>query len=148
MITNNPTELKPEFNQPRNVGLLIGIISVVFGAVAILIPQFSILIAETWVALILISVGISNAFYAINRRPEGFGWRIVLGVLYLVTGILLFVYPLSGVLTLTLLMGSFFLTEGVFEFVLAFRIRPQKNWGWVLANGIITIILGLIVWFQ
>lgn len=148
MMTNNPTELKPEFNQPRNFGLLIGLASVVLGTVAIFIPQFSTLIAETWVALILISVGTSNTLYAINRRPEGFGWRIFLGILYVVTGILLFVYPLSGILTLTLLLGSFFLTEGVFELVLAFRIRPQKNWVWVFANGIVTIVLGLIVWFQ
>jgi uncharacterized membrane protein HdeD (DUF308 family) len=148
MTTNNPAELKPAFNQPRNVGLLIGIVAIVLGAVAILIPQFSTLIAETWLALILISVGASNAFYAINRRPEGFGWRIFLGVLYIVTGILLFAYPLPGVLTLTLLMGSFFLTEGVFESILAFRLRPQKNWGWVFANGIITFVLGLLVWFQ
>jgi uncharacterized membrane protein HdeD (DUF308 family) len=148
MTTNNPTESKPQFNQPRNVGLLIGIIAVVLGAVAIFIPTFSTLIAETWLALILISVGTSNAFYAIKHRPEGFSWRIFLGVLYIIAGILLFVYPLLGILTLTLLMGSFFLTEGVFESVLAFKLRPQKNWGWVLANGIVTLILGALVWFQ
>jgi uncharacterized membrane protein HdeD (DUF308 family) len=67
---------------------------------------------------------------------------------YIGTGILLFAYPLNGVLTLTLLLGSFFLTEGVFESVLAFKLRPQKNWGWVLGNGIITLILGLLVWFE
>jgi uncharacterized membrane protein HdeD (DUF308 family) len=148
MTTNSPTEYQPQFQQPRNLGLFIGILAIVLGAVAILIPSFSTLVAETWLALILISVGTSNAFYAIKRRPEGFGWRISLGILYVATGILLFVYPLTGVLTLTLLMGSFFLTEGVFESVLAFKLQPQKNWGWVLANGIVTLGLGLLVWFQ
>jgi uncharacterized membrane protein HdeD (DUF308 family) len=148
MTTNDPTQSKPAFNQPRNPGLLIGIVSIVLGAIAIIIPSFSTLVAETWLALILISVGASNTFYAIKRRPESFGWRIFLGILYIATGILLFVYPLTGVLTLTLLMGSFFLTEGVFESILAFKLRPQKNWGWVLGNGIITLVLGLLVWFQ
>jgi uncharacterized membrane protein HdeD (DUF308 family) len=148
MTTNSPTQYPPQFQQQRNIGLLIGIVAIVLGAIAMIAPSFSTLVAETWLALILISVGASNTFYAIQHRPEGFGWRIFLGILYVATGILLFVYPLTGVLTLTLLMGSFFLTEGVFESVLAFKLRPQRNWGWVLANGIITLVLGLLVWFQ
>ena len=148
MTTNNPTDYKPEFDQPRNLGLLIGLVAIVLGAVAIFAPAFSTLVAETWLALILISVGASNAFYAIKHRPESFGWRVFLGVLYIITGLLLFIYPLPGILTLTLLMGSFFLTEGVVECVLAFKLRPQKNWGWVLANGIVTLVLGVLVWLQ
>ncbi len=148
MTTNSPTQYPPQFRQQRNIGLVIGIVAIVLGAIAMIAPSFSTLVAETWLALILISVGASNTFYAIQHRPEGFGWRIFLGILYVATGILLFVYPLTGVLTLTLLMGSFFLTEGVFESVLAFKLRPQRNWGWVLANGIITLVLGLLVWFQ
>ncbi|MDP8966409.1 MAG: DUF308 domain-containing protein, partial [Cyanobacteriota bacterium] len=61
---------------------------------------------------------------------------------------MLFVYPLTGVLTLTLLLGSFLLTEGVFELILAFRLRPQQNWTWALGNGIITLLLGAMIWFQ
>jgi uncharacterized membrane protein HdeD (DUF308 family) len=148
MTMNRPTEYKPEFNQPKNMGLLTGIIAIVLGVAAILIPNISTLVAETWLALILISVGASNTFYAAKNRPDGFGWQVFLGLLYVGTGILLFAYPLNGILTLTLLLGSFFLTEGVFESVLAFKLRPQKNWGWALGNGIITLILGLLVWFE
>lgn len=148
MTTNNPAEYKPEFNQPKNIGLLTGIIAIVLGVAAILIPNISTLVAETWLALILISVGASNTFYAAKNRPDGFGWQVFLGLLYIGTGVLLFAYPLNGILTLTLLLGSFFLTEGVFESVLAFKLRPQKNWGWVLGNGVITLILGLLVWLE
>ena len=61
---------------------------------------------------------------------------------------MLFVNPLRGIFTLTLLLGSFLLTEGVFELILAFRLRPQQNWTWVLSDGIITLLLGGIIWFQ
>jgi uncharacterized membrane protein HdeD (DUF308 family) len=148
MTTDSPAEYNPQFNQPKNVGLLTGVVAIILGVAAILIPNISTLVAETWLALILTSVGATNTFYAAKNRPEGFGWQVFLGLLYIGTGILLFAYPLNGVLTLTLLLGSFFLTEGVFESVLAFRLRPQKNWGWVLSNGIITLILGLLVWFE
>lgn len=61
---------------------------------------------------------------------------------------MLFAYPLTGVLMLTLLVGSFLLTEGVFELILAFRLRSQPNWTWVQGNGIITLLLGGMIWFQ
>ena len=71
-----------------------------------------------------------------------------MSILYIATGVGLLVYPLTGVLTLTLLLGSFLLTEGVFELILAFQLRPQQNWTWALTNGIVTLLLGAVVWFQ
>ncbi len=61
---------------------------------------------------------------------------------------MLFVYPLTGILTLTLLLGSFLLTEGVFELILGFRLRGQSNSSWVFVNAIVTLALGAMIWFQ
>jgi uncharacterized membrane protein HdeD (DUF308 family) len=148
MTTNSTTEYQSKLNSTKNMGLGVSIITIVLGIVGILIPIFTTLVIETWLAFILISVGAGNTFYAIRRRPEGFAWQIFLGILYIGTGILLLVSPLVGALTLTLLLGSFFITEGVFECIMAFKLRPQKNWSWVLANGIITFSLGLFVWSE
>jgi uncharacterized membrane protein HdeD (DUF308 family) len=146
MTTNSTTEYQPKLNPTKSMGIGVSIVTIVLGIAAILLPSFSTLVVESWLAFILISAGAGNAFYAIQRRPEGFGWQIFLGVLYIGTGILLLTNPLGGVLTITLLLGSFFLTEGVFESIMAFKVRPQKNWGWVLANGVLTFGLGLLVW--
>jgi len=148
MTTKIMTDSQLELNQRKNMGLGMGIVAIVLGVAGILLPSISTFVVETWLALILVSVGISNTFYAIKHRPEGYTWQIILGLLYVATSIALFVYPLSSVLTLTLLLGSFLLTEGVFELVLAFKLRPSKNWGWALSNGIVTLILGLLVWFE
>jgi uncharacterized membrane protein HdeD (DUF308 family) len=146
MTPNSTTEYQPKLNPTKNMGLGVSIVAIVLGIAAILLPSFTTLVVESWLAFVLISVGTSNTFYAIQRRPEGFGWQIFLGILYIGTGILLFINPLGSALTLTLLLGSFFLTEGVVESVMAFKVRPQKNWGWVLANGVLTFGLGLLVW--
>jgi uncharacterized membrane protein HdeD (DUF308 family) len=50
------------------------------------------------------------------------------------------------VLTLTLVLAIFFLFEGVLEIILYFNIRKRPNAGWVLFDGIITLILGLLIW--
>ena len=135
--------------QKFNASLLTSIFLIIFGIIAILLPAVSTIVAETWISLILASSGVAKLIYAFQSRQEGgFVLKLLLSVLYIATGIYLFIYPLQGVLTLTLLLGSFLLTEGVFELFLAFRLRPQNNWVWVLADGVITLGLGGLVWFQ
>lgn len=129
--------------------LITGILLIVFGVAAIALPTVSTIFAETWVALILISSGIAKLVYAFQTRDRGgFVWKTLLSILYIATGIMLFVYPATGILTLTLLLGSFLLTEGVFELILAFRLRPQENWTWALLNGVVTLLLGGMIWFH
>ncbi len=143
------TDVSTDVKKGINGSLLIGILLIVLGIVAIAVPNFSTIVAETWIALILSSAGAANLVYAFQTRDsEGFAWKLLLGLLYIATGVMLFVYPLTGVLTLTLLLGSFLLTEGVFHLILAFRLRPQRNWTWVLGDGIITLVLGAMILFQ
>ena len=54
--------------------------------------------------------------------------------------------PLLGVLSVTLLLAVFLLVEGILELVLYFRIRQVRNAGWVLFDGIVTLILGILIW--
>jgi uncharacterized membrane protein HdeD (DUF308 family) len=148
MTMSSTTDSNSNIQKASNSGLWIGVLLIVLGIAAVVLPNVTTIVAETWIAIILASAGASKIFYAIQTRSEGFVWKLLLGILYVGTGIMLFVYPLTGVLSLTLLLGSFFLTEGVFETVLAFQIRPRQNWGWVLADGIVTLLLGGLVWFQ
>lgn len=145
MTTN--TSISPNRNSNRS--LIIGVLLIVLGFAAIALPIASTIFTETWIAVILASAGVTKIVYAFQTRQDGgFIWKLLLGVLYIATGLMLFVYPRTGILTLTLLLGSFLLTEGVFELILAFRLRPQPNWTSVLVNGIITLILGAMIWFQ
>lgn len=145
MTTDISANTKKGINGP----LLTGVLLIVLGIVAIALPVVSTIFAETWFALILISAGATKLVYAFQTRDQGgFIWKLLLSILYVATGVMLFIYPQTGILTLTLLLGSYLLTEGVFELILAFQLRPQPNWVSVLTNGIVTLILGGLVWFQ
>jgi uncharacterized membrane protein HdeD (DUF308 family) len=152
MTTTNisPEIVSPDQKKQRNESFWVGGLLVILGIAAIILPTVSTIVAETWIAAILVSAGFAKGFYAFRTRASdsGFIWKLLLSILYIATGIMLLVSPLTGVLTLTLLIGSFLLTEGVFEIFLAFRLRPQPNWTWALVNGITTLVLGAIVWFQ
>jgi uncharacterized membrane protein HdeD (DUF308 family) len=148
MTTDVSTNIN-DIKKGINGSLLIGILLIVLGIVAIAQPTVSTIFAETWFALILVSAGAAKLVYAFQTRNEGgFLWKLLLSILYTATGVMLFVNPLKGVLTLTLLLAGFVLTEGLFELILAFRLRPQQNWTWALGNGIITLLLGAMIWFQ
>ena len=143
------TNVSPAIKKGTNRSLWIGILLTVLGVAAIALPQVSTLVTETWISLILVSAGATKLAYAFQTRSQGgFIWKLLLSALYVATGVMLFSNPLTGVLTLTLLLGSFLLTEGTFELILAFRLRPQENWTWVLTNGIVTLLLGAMIWFQ
>lgn len=145
MTTNTSTEM----NQATPRSLWTGVLLIVLGIAGIVLPSISTLIAETWLAIILVFAGFAKLTFAFQTRDQGgFIWKLLLSVLYIATGLMLFIYPLTGVLTLTLLLGSFLLTEGVFELILAFRLRPQPNWFWVLVDGLVTLGIGALIWFQ
>ncbi|GAB4375650.1 MAG: DUF308 domain-containing protein [Elainellaceae cyanobacterium] len=153
MTTDSPTTTKTDTNigvqNKSSRSLWVSLLLIALGVLAIALPIASTIFAETWFALILVSAGAAKLVYAFQTREQGgFVWKVLLSILYVATGVMLFVAPRTGVLTLTLLLASFLLTEGVFELILAFRLRPQKNWTSALINGIITLALGGFIWFQ
>jgi uncharacterized membrane protein HdeD (DUF308 family) len=147
MTTN--TNMSTDFKKEQNWSIVMGVLLIILGVVAIALPNVSTIVTETWIAFVLISAGTGKLIYAFQSRQQGgLIWKVLLSLLYIGVGIVLLVYPLSGTLTLTLLLGSFLLTEGVFELVLAFQLRSEQNWGWVLLNAIVTLLLGVMIWYQ
>jgi uncharacterized membrane protein HdeD (DUF308 family) len=62
-----------------------------------------------------------------------------------VAGGVLALFPLSVIITLTILLAALFLAEGVLEILIAIRIRPFAGWRWLLASGVIAILVGLLI---
>jgi uncharacterized membrane protein HdeD (DUF308 family) len=104
--------------------------------------------------VITIVVGWSAIFNGVAQIIFGFrthgGWHVLLevllGIIYIIAGVYLLMHPIGGLLALTLILASFLLIYGVFALVLAFQIKPRGGWGWVLFDGIITILLGILIW--
>jgi uncharacterized membrane protein HdeD (DUF308 family) len=125
-----------------------GIILVILGLIAILLPPlatitFTILIG--WLFLISGIVGLVTTF--MMRQAPGFWWSLLSGVLGVAAGIVLLVWPISGALSLTLLLSAFFIVEGVASIMYAVDHRNQLTgrWGWMLVSGIVDLILAGII---
>lgn len=123
-----------------------GVVLIIAGILAIAMPFVAALATAYVFAWLLIIGGVGELAYAVHTRHEqGFGWKVLGGVLTLVVGILVLVAPLAGAASLGLLVGVFLFLGGIARTVLSLRLRPTRGWGWVLADGIISIVVGVLV---
>ena len=126
-----------------------GIILVVLGLLAIIVPPIA-TIAVTiflgWLFLISGIVGLVTTFWA--RHAPGFWWSLLSAVLAIAAGIVLLGWPIPGAVSLTLLLIAFFIIEGVLSILYAFEHKKELSgrWGWMLISGIIDLILAAIIW--
>lgn len=137
-------------NNRKSLGwsIALGILLIILGLLAIVFPIIAtalVTIALGWIFLI---GGILRTIYAFQTRSGGFWLKLLLGILYVITGISLLSNIIGGAISLTLALGILIFIEGVFEVSLAFQLRPASNWSWVLVSGIATIILGILIWSQ
>ncbi|HEY2535097.1 MAG TPA: HdeD family acid-resistance protein [Xanthobacteraceae bacterium] len=128
--------------------LIEGIILVILGLAAIVLPPiatiaFTILIG--WLFLISGGVGLVTTFWM--RHAPGFWWSLLSAIVGIAAGLVLLAWPITGSLSLTLLLIAFFVVEGVATIMYAIdhRNRLTGRWGWMLVSGVIDLILAAII---
>ncbi|HVM74416.1 MAG TPA: DUF308 domain-containing protein [Candidatus Saccharimonadales bacterium] len=75
-------------------------------------------------------------------------FQVLIGIVYLIGGLYFLTHTIMGVATLTLLLSCIILVEGVIEVVSYFRLRSEGASAWILINGIITLLLGGLIFFH
>lgn len=125
--------------------LALGMVLVLTGGFAMVFPLGAAYGIEVFVGILLLISGCAYMINAIASRKHGFVWQLLLGLLYLGVGVMLLVYPLSGVVTLTLVLGICFLVSGTFKSVIALASRKSQGWGMLLVSGLLGIILGILI---
>jgi uncharacterized membrane protein HdeD (DUF308 family) len=125
-----------------------GIVLVILGVAAILIPwlaSLAVTIFVGWIFLVSGILGLITTFWA--RHAPGFWWSLISAIIGIAAGVVLLAWPLSGVLSLTLVLIAFFVVEGVASIMYAIEHRNQLTgrWGWMLLSGIIDLILAAII---
>jgi uncharacterized membrane protein HdeD (DUF308 family) len=135
--------------QASTVSILWGVLLIVLGAVAVGLPFLAAVAVTGLVAWLIILAGIIHLVLAFRAHGAGSTiWKLLVGVAYLCFGGYLIVHPLVGVASLTLLLATLFLVEGVLDVILFFKMRPLQGSGWVLTDGIVTLLLGAMIYLQ
>src|SRR5262245_27829811 len=117
------------------------------GILALFYPALSSVAVVRFLGWLLIIAGILQAISLIGARHVPHFWlQLVSVALFLIIGLLFLRNPGESLLTLTLLLIVLFLVEGISKVIFALTIRPLPNWGWVLASGIVGIVLAFYLW--
>ena len=128
--------------------LLEGILLIVLGTFAVLVPAVASVAATIvfgWILLLSGLIGLIATLRA--RQAPGFGWSLLSAVIGIAAGIILLAMPLQGTLSLTAVLIAFLLIEGVASILYALEHRKGSSgrWSWMLASGIVDLVLGLIL---
>jgi uncharacterized membrane protein HdeD (DUF308 family) len=134
----------------RNWGwfVALGIVEIVLGTIAVGASYFATLATVLLLACLLLIGGVLSIVHAFWRRQwGGFFIDLVTGILYVFVGLMFIGNPGVAAVTLTLLIAVFLVMGGVFRIVAAL-VGRFHHWGWVLLNGIITLLLGIMIWSE
>lgn len=133
----------------NSVGWSIGlsIVLILAGLFAIAAPPLvgiGVLVLVAW--LIILSGGVHLLFAWRTRTTGGMIWELLLGVLYIAIGVDVLLHPVTGLAALTLILAIYLLVKGVLELILGFRLRPRAGSGWVIFDGVVTLLLAILIW--
>jgi uncharacterized membrane protein HdeD (DUF308 family) len=129
--------------------ILWGVLLICLGMFALASPLVAAVAVNGLVAWLILLAGVVHLVVAVHSREAGSViWRLLVGLAYLCFGGYLIARPLAGVASLTLLLASLFLVEGIFDIVLFFRAPSAMRSSWFLLDGIVTLLLGLMIYMQ
>jgi uncharacterized membrane protein HdeD (DUF308 family) len=129
--------------------LIEGIVLVIIGLAAIIVPplaSIAVAVFLGWMFLISGVVGLFLTFSA--REAPGFWWALFSAVVAIAAGVVLLWRPMQGTLTLTIILGIYFIAEGVATIMYAIEHRRELTgrWGWLMTAGLVDILIaGMII---
>ena len=128
--------------------LIEGIVLFILGLCAIVIPVVATIAVEVFVGWVLLLSGVAGLISTFRMRGSpGFGWSLLSAVVGIAAGVVLLAWPLSGVLSLTVILTAFLTIEGVASIMLALSHRRgfSARWALLLVSGLVDLFLAALI---
>ena len=126
-----------------------GVIAIVAGMLCMLMPGITGLSVAVFIGVLVLIAGITRMIWAFKAGSVGRGlWMFFIGALTLISGILLVSSPLFAASVLTIILAVYFIVDGISEIAAGAQKRPASGSGWLIFGGVISILLGIMIWRQ
>lgn len=147
-ITKLQSEMNATVKTHWRAFLFEGIVLAVLGLAAMIVPplaSLAVTIFLGWMFLISGIAGLFATFWA--RQMPGFWWSLFSAALAVLAGGILIARPVQGILTLTIVVGAYFLAEGVVTIMYALEHRRELSgrWSWLLLSGLMDILIAFLI---
>ena len=132
--------------QATGMSIGLAVVMIALGFVAIFMPYPTGMAISVLVGWIIVLGGLAYVAYAFAAQGAGaFLWRMLTGIFYVAGGGYLAFHPGLALESLTLVVAAIFFAEGVMEIVAFFQVRTLPGAGWILFDGIVTLILAYVI---
>jgi uncharacterized membrane protein HdeD (DUF308 family) len=124
----------------------LGILMLIAGVIAALNLFLATVVSVFYVGAMMLVGGVFQIVHAFSVKGWGrLAWWLLSGLVYAAAGIIAFANPLLASSVLTLLLAAALLAAGVMRIWVGFESRDHKNWGWIVAAGIVTALAGVVI---
>ncbi|WP_245410948.1 HdeD family acid-resistance protein [Microvirga flavescens] len=124
--------------------LLLGVVFLACGTVAVMLPTMSTIATSTVLGAVLAIAGAVTVVQTFQVKSwAGFVWQMLCGAAEVVGGLLIWLNPLKGAAAVTLLVAIVLVAQGISQIGLAFKIRPQRGWTWLVIAGLCSLAISL-----
>ncbi|HYM18381.1 MAG TPA: DUF308 domain-containing protein [Micropepsaceae bacterium] len=131
--------------------LIEGVVLIVLGIGAVLIPVVASLAAAIALGFMFLIGGIVGFVATVmGRHAPGFWWSLLSATVTIIAGVLMIGWPFGGALSITLVLAAYLVVDGIVSMLFAVEHRRQlsRRWGWLLVNGVLDLLLAaVLVWF-
>ena len=146
MSAGNPANV---VRRASTLALLWGVSLIILGVLALGSPMIAAVAVNVVISWLIVLAGVVHLSVAFHRREAGsMIWRALVGLAYIFFGVYLVTHAAIGVASLTLVLASLFLVEGVSDIAMFFQVRSIQGSGWVLFDGAVTLLLGLMIYLK
>ena len=126
-----------------------GVLTLILGILAIAAPLLSGIAVSTMIGILVFIAGVSQLIWAFGASSFGKGvLTFLFGGISIVAGVLFVARPLLGLATITFLLVFYFVADGISNIISAFTVRPAAGWGFMVFGGIVSLLLGFLIWRQ
>lgn len=135
----------------NNRGLYIfeSIIFILLGILAIAIPGLFTYSIEILIGILFIAAGVAQGIRTLSTgKSAGYWGSLFTALISIIVGVLLLAYPITGIITLTLLIACLFFIEGIVQLYIGFEMRELQGWGWMIFSGLVSIFLAGLIWSE
>ena len=144
-----PSGLIDGIKENAKLAVVSGVILIVAGTFAVMSPLVAGLSITILVGVSLVFGGVGQCFLALKAGAFGRALlTFLVGALMVAAGSFMMTQPVAGLASITLLLVAYLVAAGLGELIMSLQLRPADGWGWMLFNGIITLLLGMMLWRQ
>ncbi len=127
--------------------IVLSVLIILCGILAILVPPVAGIAATIVIGWLLIFSGVMHLVLAWHTRGAGgLIWQFLIGVAYAAVGIYMLLHPVLGLTALTLSLSVYLFAEAILEFLLAARLKTVGGRGWLILDGVVTLVLAILIW--